>query len=219
LAYIVTGDATVDDVSRNGLAALSRQVLRRTTAGLAEPAGVDLDQDALAVYPLLYWPLSAAQQTLSDKAKSRLNDFMQHGGLLLIDSRDGGTTSPERFRRLTQGLDIPPLSLVTDQHVLAKTFYLLHEFPGRVGGAPLYAEDGGDAAHDFVSPLLIGGNDWAAAWATDRAGGPLYPVTPGGETQREMAFRFGVNLTLYALTGSYKADQVHVPAILERIHR
>ena len=37
--------------------------------------------------------------------------------------------------------------------------------------------------------------------------------------QREMACRFGVNLVMYALTGNYKADQVHVPAILERLGR
>ncbi len=31
-----------------------------------------------------------------------------------------------------------------------------------------------------------------------------------------MAFRTGVNLVMHALTGNYKADQVHVPALLER---
>ncbi|MEC7204327.1 MAG: DUF4159 domain-containing protein, partial [Pseudomonadota bacterium] len=56
-----------------------------------------------------------------------------------------------------------------------------------------------------------------AAWSVDRHGRPLYAVVPGGEKQREMAYRFGVNLVMYALTGNYKADQVHVPAILERL--
>ena len=42
---------------------------------------------------------------------------------------------------------------------------------------------------------------------------------PGGEPQREMAIRFGVNLVMYALTGNYKADQVHVDAILQRLRR
>jgi len=44
-------------------------------------------------------------------------------------------------------------------------------------------------------------------------------VVPGGEGQRELAYRFGVNLVMYALTGSYKADQVHLPAIMERLKR
>ena len=37
------------------------------------------------------------------------------------------------------------------------------------------------------------------------------------ERQRELAYRAGVNLVMYALTGNYKADQVHVPALLERL--
>ena len=28
---------------------------------------------------------------------------------------------------------------------------------------------------------------------------------------------FGVNVAMYALTGNYKTDQVHVPALLERL--
>lgn len=219
LAYVITGDSQVDETSRSGLAALSRQLARRTTAALAEPDGVNPERDPLAVYPLLYWPLTGRQGALSDKAQGRINDFLRHGGMLLIDSRDGGTTPPERLRDLTKGIDIPPLALVTEGHVLAKSFYLLHDFPGRLSGAGLYAEEQGDAAHDFVTSVLIGGNDWAAAWAADKTGNPQFPVVPGGEAQRETALRFGINLVIYALTGSYKADQVHVQAILERMHR
>ena len=65
--------------------------------------------------------------------------------------------------------------------------------------------------------VIVGSNDYAAAWARDREGRALYAVVPGGERQREMAERFGVNLVMYALTGNYKADQVHVPALLERL--
>jgi hypothetical protein len=32
-----------------------------------------------------------------------------------------------------------------------------------------------------------------------------------------MAYRFGVNLVMYVLTGNYKADQVHLSTILERL--
>ena len=38
-----------------------------------------------------------------------------------------------------------------------------------------------------------------------------------GERQREFAYRFGVNWVMYALTGNYKTDQVHVPSIIERL--
>ena len=68
-----------------------------------------------------------------------------------------------------------------------------------------------------VSPVIIGANDWVAAWAVDNAGNPLFAVIPGGEQQRELAYRFGINLMMYALTGDYKSDQVHLPTIMERL--
>jgi hypothetical protein len=70
-----------------------------------------------------------------------------------------------------------------------------------------------------VSPVLIGGGDWAAAWAIAPDGMAMLPVGRGqaGERQREMAFRFGVNLVMYVLSGNYKSDQIHVPALLERL--
>ncbi len=75
----------------------------------------------------------------------------------------------------------------------------------------------GNRYNDGVSSVVIGSNDWAGAWAIDDDGQPLFPVVPGGERQREMAYRFGVNWVMYALTGNYKTDQVHVPAIMERL--
>ena len=73
--------------------------------------------------------------------------------------------------------------------------------------------------NDGVTPVVIGGNDWAAAWAMDERGNALFPVGRGfgGERQRELAFRFGVNLVMHVLTGNYKSDQVHVPALLDRL--
>lgn len=219
LAYVVTGDGDIDETSRAGLTGLSRLIERRTTAVLGDPVGVDPARDALMVFPLIYWPVVARPELLAEDERERVNDFMRHGGMILFDTRDGGGggDGPDNLRRLTAGLDIPPLTEVNDDHVLSHSFYLLRSLPGRTTGAPVYVQDGGDPANDNVSPVVIGGNDWAAAWAVDSRGQPMYAVVPGGEGQREMAFRFGVNLVMYALTGSYKADQVHLPAILERL--
>jgi hypothetical protein len=126
---------------------------------------------------------------------------------------------------LTAKLDMPPLEVVPPDHVLTKTFYILHDFPGRWTGGKVWIEalppanpDSGPVrGGDGVSPVIIGGNDWAAAWAVDAQGHPLVVVVPGGARQREMAIRFGINVVMYALTGNYKADQVHAPAILERM--
>ena len=75
----------------------------------------------------------------------------------------------------------------------------------------------GERVNDGVSSIIVGSNNWAAAWAVDAQGRHLFAAVPGGERQREMAYRFGVNLAMYTLTGNYKSDQVHVPSILERL--
>jgi len=220
LAYVKTGDNGLDTTAKAGLDGLAEVLNRRTAVETAGSLGVDVEQDELAFFPLLYWPVSPTQRVLSDRARGKLNDYMRNGGVILFDTRDqgagfgGGGVS---LRRLTEGLDVPALARVTPDHVLTKSFYLLQDFPGRFAGGELWVEAREGRANDGVSAVIVGGNDWASAWATDRGGQPLYAVVPGGERQREMAYRFGVNLVMYALTGNYKADQVHVPAILERL--
>ena len=116
-------------------------------------------------------------------------------------------------------MEIPPLVPLERDHVLTKSFYLLREFPGRWTGGTLWVEKAGERINDGVSPVIAGNHDWAAAWAVDQNQQPLFPAVPGGEQQREMAYRFGVNLVIYTLTGNYKADQVHMPAIIKRLGR
>jgi hypothetical protein len=119
---------------------------------------------------------------------------------------------------------------VPSDHVLTRTFYLLQDFPGRhqsqdvwVEAAPVDATRAEGMPfrnlNDGVTPVVIGGNDWASAWAIGETGQPLYPVGRGfsGERQREIAYRFGINLVMHVLTGNYKSDQVHVPALLDRL--
>lgn len=219
LAYVVSGDPQVDSVARAGLRGLMDAINRRTAIETAGVAGVDVERDELAFYPVLYWPLSDRQALLSDAARTRVGGYLRHGGVILFDTRDGGAggSGADALRRALAGVSIPPLAPVGGDHVLTKSFYLMNDFPGRRPAGTLWAEAGEGGRNDGVSSVLIGGGDWAAAWAVDRDGMALYPASPGGERQREFAFRFGVNLMMYALTGNYKADQVHVPAILERL--
>ncbi len=219
LAYVITGDARVDEVSRAGLIGLTRELANRTTANFGDPVGVDIASDPLMVFPLLYWPVTTTQGALSASAREAVNDYMRHGGMIMFDTRDAGQGGTDTLRGLAEGLDIPPLAQVTSDHVLTRSFYLLRESPGRFTGAPLFVQEGGDPANDNVSPVVIGGDDYAGAWAIGPDGEPMYPAVPGGEAQREMAYRFGINLVMYALTGSYKSDQVHLPIILERLRR
>ncbi len=225
LAYVRTGIPNVDATSRAGLYGLTTKLLERASADMGEPVGIDLDVDTLDFYPILYWPIAGSTGTLSDRAITEINRYLAGGGMILFDTADqnvvgitGGLgPGAMRLQELTGGLDIPPLSPVGPEHVLTRSFYLLKDFPGRWVGGTLWVESSQNRLNDGVASVIIGSNDYAAAWATDDYGQPLFPVTPGGEKQREYAYRFGINLVMYALTGKYKEDQVHVPAILERL--
>ena len=246
LAYVVTGDADVDAVSREGLQGLSSYANARTSAQLGEPEGVVPGRDDLAFYPMIYWPVTPATVPAvpAPAWSAALASYMGHGGILLIDTQgidpgadrgavQGADPAPSgtatagftldvpgtraALRRATAGLDIPSLRPVDGQHVLSHSFYLLHAFPGRYLGTPVWVARADDLGNDGVSPVIIGANDWAAAWAVDDTGQPPFAVIPGGDDQRTLAYRFGVNAVIYALTGNYKTDQVHVPALLQRL--
>ena len=225
LAYVVVGDEEVDRVSQAGLASLSDALARRTAVEPGPPMGVDLEADELAFFALLYWPVPPGHPPLSDEAARRVNAFMRNGGAILFDTRDrfesaggAGGSGMRRLRELGRSLEIPALAPAPPGHVLTRAFYLLDEFPGRYAGGAVWVRDDRDAAGaGEVTPVILGGHDWSGAWARGADGGFAFPVVPGGEAQREYAFRFGVNLVMYALTGKYKADQVHVPSILERL--
>jgi hypothetical protein len=237
LAYVKTGDPQLDRVSEAGLRGISTSLFRRTSVEPAAPIAVDLETDELAFFPMIYWPVSEGQRLPSPKAYTKLNRYIRTGGLIVFDTRDSnlggfGSSTPNgrKLQQLARPLDIPALEPIPGDHVLTRTFYLLQDFPGRhasndiwVEAAPADTEqvDGIPFRdlNDGVTPVLIGGNDWAAAWARDENGQPMFPVGRGfgGERQRELAIRFGVNLVMHVLTGNYKSDQVHVPALLDRL--
>jgi len=227
LAYVRTGDREIDAVSRAGLIGLTGTLNRRTSVETAEPLAVDIESDELIFFPLLYWPVTSGQAAPSSRAVERINRYLETGGTILFDTRDAGAATPGQFgsaaasqanlRRLTGAIKIPALVPVPPDHVLTKSFYLLHEFPGRWNNGQVWVEQVEDRVNDGVASVIVGGNDWVGAWALDEQGRPAFPCVPGGEPQREMAMRFGVNLVMYVLTGNYKSDQVHVPAILERL--
>lgn len=225
LAYVVTGQADIDQMSRAGLYGLTEVLYRRTSIEAAEPLGVNLEADDISLVPFLYWPITPQQPQLSDAALRRLDLFMKTGGMILFDTRDqamglsGTAASPntDKLRQLLARLDIPPLMPVPDDHVLTKAFYLMKDFPGRYSGGTLWVERNPGGDKDGVTSIVIGSHDFAAAWAIDSNGRPLAVTVPNLPRQREYAYRFGVNLLMYTLTGNYKADQVHVPALLERL--
>jgi len=235
LAYVITGNSSVDAISRAGLTGLTRFLIEKTALEPGEPAGVDIATDELAFYPILYWPVDPAAPMPSAEAIARVDAYMQQGGTLLFDTRDqyanglgANDASPatQRLRDILSSLNVPPLEPVPEDHVLTKSFFIMPEFPGRFAGSPLWVEASLDAQNtdnrpvrtgDGVSPIMITANDFAGAWAVDASGEPVLPTVPSDPMQRVYALRAGVNIVMYMLTGNYKSDQVHVPVLLERL--
>jgi hypothetical protein len=240
LAYVVTGDSEVDSISRSGLQGLTLFLAQRTALEAGDPIGLDIARDELAFFPLIYWPIATGAPNPTPAALARIDAYMKQGGTVLFDTRDaimappgpGGanrTPGMAALRSILSSLDIPELEPVSRDHVLTKTFFLLRDFPGRFSTGQLWVEalptanDIDDEtrrparAGDGVSSILITSNDLAGAWATRNDGQAMLPMVQGEPRQREFAFRAGVNIVMYTLTGNYKADQVHIPALLERL--
>ena len=229
LAYVRTGDDTVDTISEQGLKGLGLILTDRTSVIPGSPIGVNIESDEIVFFPLVYWPVLDSAPVPTPATLAKMDAYMKNGGTIFFDLRDdamgleslsGTAGATEALRRILAKLDIPPLEPVPEAHVLTKSFYLMRDFPGRYASGQLWVERSDASSSnnvDGVSSIIIGSNDYTAAWALDDNGNPLYAVIPGNDRQREMAFRTGINIVMYALTGNYKADQVHVPALLERL--
>jgi hypothetical protein len=239
LAYVITGNADVDSIVKSGLSGLTLYLAQRTALEAGDPVGVDPAHDELAFFPLIYWPIVPGAPKPPQDAINRIDAYMKQGGTVLFDTRDAVEAPPgengesqtpgmQTLREILALLDVPELEPVPREHVLTKTFYLLRDFPGRfITGQTwveaLPREDDDEAASrpakggDGVSPIIITSNDLAGAWAIRADGQYMLPLTPGEPKQRDYAFRAGVNIVMYTLTGNYKADQVHAPALIERL--
>jgi hypothetical protein len=239
LAYVVTGNADVDSIVKAGMAGLTLFLANRTALEAGDPIGIDPARDELAFFPLIYWPVIPGAPKPPQDAINRIDAYMKQGGTVLFDTRDaveapagpnGESQTPgmQTLRDILSSLDVPELEPVPREHVLTKTFYLLRDFPGRFNSGQTWvealpSEDEDEAASrparggDGVSPIIITSNDLAGAWATSPDGSYMLPMSQGEPRQREFAFRAGVNIVMYTLTGNYKADQVHAPALIERL--
>jgi uncharacterized protein DUF4159/aerotolerance regulator-like protein len=236
LAYVLTGNADVDSIVKAGMSGLTLFLAQRTALEAGDPVGIDPTRDELAFFPLIYWPVVPGAPKPPQEAIDKIDAYMKQGGTVLFDTRDaieappgdnGGSQTPgmQTLREILSSLDVPELEPVPREHVLTKTFYLLRDFPGRFENGQTWVEtlprdeEEDSASHparggDGVSPIIITSNDLAGAWAIRPDGLPMLPVSP---RQREFAFRAGVNIVMYTLTGNYKADQVHAPALIERL--
>ncbi|WP_336288197.1 DUF4159 domain-containing protein [Bartonella sp. CB60] len=237
LAYVITNNHEIDATSKSGLETLSQFIAERTMLSPSSVIALDLDKDELAFYPLIYWPIDSNSPVPTQKSLEKINTFMKHGGTVLFDTRDQinanlsleetATPATQRLQTILKGLNIPALEPASKDHVVARSFYIMPDFPGLYRGSPLWVEASSMnkksknplTTGDNVSSLFITANDFASAWALDAKGTWKYPLISDDPMQRLWAFRAGLNIVIYVLTGNYKADQVHVPALLERFNR
>ena len=182
-----------------------------------EPAIVAPTSEHLFETPFIYLTGERAFDLPSVAGIEALRRFLTFGGFLFIDSAEGSTDGAYAgsVRKLMSAVFPPPakgLEVIPADHVVYKSFYLLDKPLGRLAIAP--AMEGIIRDGRLVCAYIA--NDLGGAWARDDFGNYDFPCEPGGEKQREMSFRLGVNLVMYTLCLDYKADQVHVPFIMKR---
>ena len=235
LGYVLTGDQNVDEISRLGLDGLGRLLAVRTAVEPGRPMGVNILTDEIAFFPVLYWPVLPDAKALPEETLAKIDAYMKQGGLIVFDTQDYGrglpaSSRPDRASRRCSGSSASSTCRAlsrcrrTTCSPKPSTFCATSPAAGTAAscGSRRWRTSSQDQARrarvsDGVTSIIVTPNDLAAAWALDEGGRPLYPTVGGGEDQREMAFRTGINIVMHALTGNYKADQVHVPALLERL--
>ena len=203
---------------RPGAAApMMRELMRRTSvrADLRRRV-VTLADPELFSFPFLYMAGKYDFQPFSDHEVRRLRRFLSFGGFLLADNALGqpGYGFDRRFRQEMQRV-FPERELrkIPLTHALLRSYYLLRRIGGRVAASP-YLEG---IQLGETTPVAYCHNDLAGAWEQDGLGRWSRPCVPDGERQRRDAFHLGVNLVLYAMTGNYKQDLIHVPFIRRRL--
>jgi len=167
--------------------------------------------------PVLYLAGDREFDLPSKEGIEALRRFLTFGGFLIIDSAEGSTDGAfdQSVRRLVGAIFPPPhpgLDVVSPDHVVYKSFYLLDRPLGRLALSPMMEA----VMRDDRMVVAYVQNDMGGAWSRDNFGNYELQCEPDGERQRELSFRMGVNLVMYALCLDYKTDQVHVPFIMRR---
>lgn len=223
IGHILSGNKKIDDLSANGLNVISSFVSSKTASIFDKPKSINLDKDDLYFYPLIYWPITRNFEEIKDKQKKKVESFIQDGGLLLIDCNIEKSSlefsvclsNTEKFFRTMQ---VSKFTVLDNKNPISKSFYLLKSFPGRRNNT-VYVAYNNSKSTDNAASIVLGSNYWAEAWAKDDNNRYIFPLLENMENQRLISLRFGLNLIIYALTGNYKTDQVHIPEILKRMDK
>ena len=226
LAYVRSEDPLLNQIANSGLEKLKEYLIERTSISPKGVKEINLATDKLFYYPLIYWQISEIVPRLNNETIEKIKNYFETGGIILFDFINlsksfysESETQLEILKSLFSDLGIDSLQQVNKDHTLTRSYYLLDNYPGRFDNKILLIDTENLDKKDGVSSAVVGLNHWIGAWAVDENNYPLYQAVPGGERQRELSFRFGINLIMYALTGNYKSDQIHNKSILKRLKK
>ncbi|QSQ23681.1 DUF4159 domain-containing protein [Pyxidicoccus parkwayensis] len=204
------------DARLSGLRRITWELQRRTSVEVVPDARpFALSSSELFEYPFLYMGSDGPFPELTDAEVTNLRRYLTYGGFLLADANDGsdGDGFDASFRReMARVLPQNPLTEVPSSHVVFKSFFMLDAAPGRLLNKPQLTA----AMLGKRAAVLYSQNDVAGAWSRSESGDYEFDVSPGGEPQRELAVRLGINICMYALCLDYKDDAVHLPLILNK---
>lgn len=190
---------------------------KRTSIQVARDATPVSPADAEMFYqPLLVWTGSGEATSLSPELRSRISRHLRFGGMLWIDAPSPDDPFAVAAREeLTQLFPKEALAPLSGEHVLFRSYFLLNEVVGR--------NDLAKSVHAITLSerlaVVLTECDVLGAYERDRFGTWRFDCVPNGDGQREQAFRFGVNVMMYATCLDYKADQVHIPFIMKKTRR
>ena len=226
LAYIKTDNKLLNQIAFSGLEELRINLIERTSLNPVGVKEVNIFEEELFYYPLIYWQIKNSKPKLSKEIINKINNYFDSGGIILFDVLDFSKSysninrnNIEEIKNLLTSYGIKNLQSIPKNHTLKKSYYLLNKYSGRWDNRILLIQNDNLETKDGVTSAIVGLNDWAGAWAKDKNNYHLFQAVPGGERQREISYRFGINLLMYSLTGNYKSDQVHSKSILERLKR
>ncbi len=209
----------LEDPRPGALADLLREVEQNTSVVPDPPAGdVDPTADALFSHPFVVLNGDTGFDPLPDEAVSALRLYLREGGFLFVDDNSGLDDSDfdrsvrRDLARILPGTDLKPIGR---DHAVYRSFFLMRSVPGRVMVRPhLEGMWLGD-----ITPVLYSRNDVLGGLWRSKGGGYALEVVSGGYRQRTGCRKLGINVVLFALTGNYKRDVVHVKTLISRMRQ
>ncbi len=189
--------------------------LRTSIDAMKERRSLTLTDPDLFFSPFLYMAGKYEFEPFTPQEREILKRFLTYGGSLFAEDTMGakGFGFDRAFRtEMKQILPHHELKRLPPDHSVYRSFYLIENIGGRQKVSP-YLEG---IIIDNWTPVIYSQNDLSGAWARDKFGKWINECVPGGESQRSLAFKAGINIIVYSLTSDYKKDLVHHPFIKRR---